>query len=218
VLLYDPDEWFVGLTRTIESFAKQYFDPDLFTVEMSFPDVTDLARWTPFAKTIVHCETDDISSPVWAFDHPGVDYTDPFAPDYVELWEAQRHRINFDVGVWASAESGGETSRMRAVQMLTDLFTVPGWKENFNELTGGLWPVSFSGGRNVLDRINDIPVWRTTDMTLVVEAFSRHKPQEPEVIVVDAEQNQKLTVDGSPPPQGEGEKVITDVVNDWRDL
>ena len=92
--------------------------------------------------------------------------------------EAHRRIINFDVGVWATLDAGGETIRMKAVQALHDMFGSNGVRLDFNEQLGGVTITSFDGGQDVIDRISDMPVWRTVNMTLVVEAYSKSTPDQ----------------------------------------
>lgn len=173
---YSPDDWLVSTTRVLGSYiAATINDPDT-EVEMSFPDTSRWVKTTPLSKALIHLEQDHIADPVIGFGIPGVEV--PTAPPdgTYKFHEAAEHLINYDVGVWVSAEMGGATKRMQLVQALKNIFTTATGKQAFNVATGGLWAVSFDGGRNELDRVNDIPVWRALDMTLIVRVFSRHIP------------------------------------------
>ena len=111
--------------------------------------------------------------------------------------EAVLHLVNFDVGVWVSAENGGVTKRMELTRKLKDMFTSATGKEAFNEATGGLWPMSFEGGLNQLDRVNDLPIWRTMGMTLIVRCFAKIVPLSPYIYVDPGNyiQDPHLTID-----------------------
>lgn len=198
VYQFNPDDWLVSATRAIETYVAGQLNGNLYQVEMSFPDVLTWPRTTPMAKTLIHFEQDDIADPILGIGFPGVDVFDAELGTYV-LHEAARHQLNYDVGVWASAASGGETSRMRAVQALKNIFTVAGSRVDFHDATGGVKVLSFDGGRNHLDRINDLPVYRTVEMTLVVEVFSRHIPATVEYIPEDFDQVQELVIDYDDP-------------------
>lgn len=183
--LYDPENWLLTMTRGLEDYAKAVFDPALYNIQMAYPDVVLLAKEQPLDKVLIHFERDAIDSPVWAFGIQGQDEWSE--PDHLsgtfQVLEAQRVIVNYDIGVWASADAGGETYRMLAVQQLHNLFGPAGAKENFNRVTEGITIRSFTGGRDATDRINDLPVWRTMDMTLVIEAFSKIVPtEEPGVV------------------------------------
>jgi len=171
------------MTRAVEDYAKAAFDPALYSVQMSYPDVALLANGQPLDKILVHFERDVVDSPLWAFGIQGQDeWSDPsHLSGTFRVLEAQRVIVNYDIGVWASADAGGETYRMYAVQTLHNIFGPAGAKQNFNAVTEGLTIRSFTGGRDATDRINDLPVWRTMDITLVIEAFSRSAPQ-PDVV------------------------------------
>lgn len=200
-MTFDPDNWLISLTRELGTYvAAQINNPDV-AVEMSFPDTRSWTKSTPLDQAIIHFEQDDVEEPVIAFDQLGVDVSD-IITGTVKRHEAVLHHVNFDVGVWVSAEMGGTTKRMELCQALKNIFTTVYGKRAFNLATDGLWIESFQGGRNELDRINDVPVWRALDMTLVVKCFSRHIPADPEYLTLNAEQGQHLTIqtDGTQSP------------------
>jgi hypothetical protein len=195
---FDPVEWLVTATRSLGSYVTSKVNAATTDVEMSFPDTRDWTKDTPLAKSLIHFEQDHMDSPVWGFGNPGKEvFTESpdggVTPAKWRVDEAQRHELNFDVGVWASAESGGATSRMRLVQLLANIFTVASAKQAMYDATGGLWVVSFTGGRNEIDRINDLPMWRALDMTLILRVFSKH-PGVDEVVPDVAAQDQELTI------------------------
>ena len=195
-IIYNPDNWFVSANRAIKDYISDKLnDPDV-EVEMSFPDTRELEKTMPLDKVLVHLEVDDMDDPVLGFGVPGVlviDDTDPDNPTS-KLHEAAAHVMNFDVGVWVSAEMGGVTKRMQVVQALKNMFATATGRIAFNTTTEGLNIVSFDGGRNVLDRINGVPVWRTLDMTLIVRCMSRHIPATSEKVPLSALQNPDLTI------------------------
>lgn len=187
---YDPENWLVTATRSLASYVEEQFDDNIVDVEIGFPDTLNLL---PLPKLLIHFEQDHIANPVLGFGTPGKEVFDDIAHTWL-LQEAQVHEINFDVGVWASKETGGVTARMQAVQKLTDTFARPEGKKAMMVATGGLWVVSFTGGRNEIDRLDDVPVWRALDMTLMLRVVSRHLPALPEVAVGDFDQDQELTI------------------------
>jgi hypothetical protein len=191
---FDPIDWLVSVTRALEDYIKAALDLDFYEVEMSYPDPEQLVKPNPAQKVLVHVERDDVSSPEWAFGVQGVDeWSDPeHLSGTFRVLEAHRRVVNFDIGVWATADAGGETMRMRAVQLLHDLFGPNGSRQAFNFDTGGITVTSFDGGSDVTDRISDVPVWRTIDMTLVLEVFSKSTP---EPLVVPESFDQTPTLD-----------------------
>lgn len=176
---YDPDNWLLSATRSLKEYVESQVNLDLVTVEMSYPDTEYWTKETPLEKTLIHFEIDDQDAPTFAFGHPGKEVfiespDNGVTPNYWRIDEAQLHLVNFDVGVWASQESGGATARLKYHQLLVNLFSVAGAKESLQDATGGIWVVSFAGGRHTTDRINDLPVWRAHDMTLIARVYSRH--------------------------------------------
>lgn len=205
VVQFDPNQWLLTLTRAIGSFVEDRLDDPDTNVEMSFPDTSSWTKTTPLQRSLIHFENDDIRNPILGFGTPAVrTYND--VDGTVQDEEVAMHLVNFDVGVWTSAQSGGTTKRMVLVDALINLFSTVTGKQDFNEATNGLWPVSFNGGGFQLDRINDVPIWRAMGMTLIVRAFSRHVPETPDTQIVDFDQSENLTIDN---PDGTDSPVIT---------
>lgn len=201
---YDPENWLVSLTRSLEEYVRTTLnDPDT-DVEMDFPNTREWPKTNPLEKALIHFEQDTTSNPTYGFGVPGDDvYDNPNAPTTILHREAALHLVNFDVGVWVSAQSGGVTKRMALVQALIDMFQTATGKTALYQATDGITVVSFEGGRNELDRINDVPVWRALDMTLVVRVVSRHVPAQPDLVTATIDQNQELTIrvdDGTDKP------------------
>lgn len=203
VILFDPDAWLVSLHRALADYIKDNIGSRPVIVEMGAPSPDQFNKESPPELTIIHFEQDDKDSPIMGFGIPGEEEYDEVAGTWM-LHEAQPHLVNFDVGVWCSTQAGGSTARMEVVQKLTDLFTMPAQKKTMSEVTGGIWPLSFAGGRFALDRINDLPVWRAMDMTLIVRVVGRFTPEIPEVVPSEGfDQTPNLTIvtdDGSQLP------------------
>jgi hypothetical protein len=199
VTQFDPTNWLLSATRVLGEYVSVFVDDEDVKVEMSFPDTTAWPEELPLKMAVIHFEQDEIQNPMIGFGNPGVEEIEdiPDGPSTWTLSEAAWHEINFDVGVWVSAEMGGATKRMELVQKLTNLFTVAGFKQNMLDETGGLWAVNFTGGRNALDRVNDIPVWRAMDMTLILRVSSKHVPPPFDIVVIgEVDQVQDLTIYG----------------------
>lgn len=200
---YDPENWLVTLTRSLSDYMKTLIDQDT-TVEMSFPDTRSWAKPLPLEKSLIHFEQDGISNPVYGFGSPGDDmYNDPLNPTQVVHREAALHTVNFDVGVWVSTQGGGATKRTVLHQLLIDTFGTVAGRKALYDATDGITVTSFEGGRNLLDRIDDVPVWRAHDMTLVVRVVSRHVPAQYDLVTLNTDQNQELTIrvdDGTEKP------------------
>jgi hypothetical protein len=195
--VFDPESWLVTLDRALKAWIEGQMPADLLpdvTVEMDFPDTRSWPRDTPLDKILIHVAQDDENDPAFGFGIPGDDVYDAVAGTNTHR-EAAQHLVNFDVGVWSSAQTGGSTKRKQVVQALKDMFVPNGAKKALDDAEG-IWVVSFDGGRSALDRINDVPVWRAMEMTLIVRVVSRHLPAEPDIVQDSYTQEQELTILG----------------------
>ena len=180
-VLYNPDLWAESMWRALKSYVTGLVDPKIYEVVFGYPSARDLDRLLPLDRTLIHFEIDDI--PVERglglgdnYVEAILDETTPAPPGKtVEYWEAREHHVDFDVGVWASAESGGVTSRLKARTLLTRCFSGTTAYRNCLATTDGIHIKAFSGGRNLVDSFGDIPLWRTVDISLMVQVFSRFK-------------------------------------------
>ena len=175
---YDPELWLESLVREIKAYAESNFN-DTYQVVMEFPGPMLDRSELPLSKTVIHFEIDDIlDSLIGIGDNAFADNYDSTAhtvnPQY-----ARQHRVNFDVGVWASAKSGGVTSRLRAKQTLEEMFGAVNGQLNLRAASDGgdgyIEVISYTGGRMIMDTINDSPVYRMIDTALVVRVFSLTK-------------------------------------------
>lgn len=179
-MTYNPEIYYESTLREI----KRYIDSalvgslaDAYEVIMEFPGPLLDARKVPFVKSLIHFEVDDIRTmPVGIGDNI-YNWNYDVDTQTVNPQEARRHEFSFDVGVWAFDKSGGTTARMRARQLLDGLFAGSLATNKLRDFTDGgdgcLEIISFSGGRNVNDTVNDVPVYRTVNGTLEVRVFSR---------------------------------------------
>jgi hypothetical protein len=205
--IYEPENWLVTLDRALLAWVESQMPVDLapdVTVEMDFPDTRQWPKQSPLEKALVHIAQDDENDPTFGFGVPGDDeyLTDPDGTVHNTHREAAQHLVNFDVGVWSSAQTGGPTKRKEVVQALKNMF-VPNSAKKALDDAEGIWVVSFDGGRNILDRINDVPVWRALEMTLIVRAVSRHLPATSVIVATDFTQDEQLTItvdDGTAKP------------------
>jgi hypothetical protein len=213
---YDPEIWLESTVREIKDYAVAGFTnavldaanmpagDDVYDIVMEFPGPTLDNSDNPLAKTLVHFEADDIQDmPVGIGENV---YADNFIdggtdPDTVNPQYAGKHMINFDVGIWASSLSGGLTSRLRARQILYDLFGSPLGVMTFQNATdsgdGRVEILNYTGGQFIEDRINDVPVYRMINGQLVVRVFSRTKLSDtPEPAIEEILQAPNVTILG----------------------
>lgn len=177
---YDPEKWLETAVRGIKDYAEAGLNGNgsLYDVVMQFPAAQLEESMMPFRKALVHFEIDEIREAALGFgDNIIEDNYDPTSG--VDPQIARVHRINFDVGTWTSDASGGSTARIRLRQRLSVLFGGSIGYVKMLEATeeeedsGGIEIMSYSGGRFVMDTINDLPVYRMVDCTLEVRVYSR---------------------------------------------
>lgn len=167
----DPDKWVETLFRAFQAFVESKIDTEIYDLRFSFPSANDLGILMPLNKTIIHFEMDNITNPTFGIGRNVV------AADYDDInktiteWEALEHELNYDVGVWASARSGGVTARLRAYQVLNDLFA--GARAFFDLQEIGIEIKSFNGAAFHKEELNDVEVFRIANMTLVICVYSR---------------------------------------------
>lgn len=186
---FNPEKWLETTVRGIKEYTESALDLVIldeaqnpvglqqYEVVMEFPGADLDTRKVPNPKTIIHFEIDDLVDSIIGI---GENY---FRDNYDEVektlkpQEAIEHRVNFDVGIWAWDKSGGTTSRMRAVQVLTNLFggtsSIDKLRAATDEGDGVIEIIGYQGGRFITDRVNDVPVYRMVGGELEVRVFSR---------------------------------------------
>jgi len=185
--LFLPDSYLTSTMRALEEYVTEGFDltgadTDPYKISMHYPDVVNMAKSRmPIERTLIHFEIDDnryvtlgMGDQVFEAEYEAIPGSNPIQETIVEH-EGRLHEIDLDVGIWASAESGGPTSRMEARETLDTLFAGTAAYRGLHEATDGIEILSFRGGRNLIDQINDIPVFRTVDLTLRIRVFARFK-------------------------------------------
>lgn len=186
--LFLPDTYLTSTMRALEEYVKDGFaltgaDDDPYEISMHYPDVDAMAKTRlPMKTTIIHFEIEDNRHIVFGmgdnvFDAHEEELPPPSDPGHFDLieHEGRCHQIDLDVGIWASVESGGPTSRMQARETLDTLFAGTGAYRACHAATDGIEVVSFSGGLNLIDQINDIPIFRTVNLLLRVRVYARFK-------------------------------------------
>lgn len=179
-MTYNPEIYYESTLRELKRYMNAALVgpyADAYEVIMEFPGPMLDQMKVPLTKTLIHFEVDDIrSGPLGLGENIG-NWNYNSTAHTVNPQEAMRHEFVFDVGVWAFDKTGGTTSRMRAHQLLDSLFLGGLATNKLRDFTDGgdgcLEKISFSGGRNVNDTVNDVPVYRTVNCTLEVRVFSR---------------------------------------------
>jgi hypothetical protein len=186
---YDPEKWLETAVRGIRDYAEEgfhnavlddTFQPvgnQVYEIVMEYPSTELITRLIPLNRTIIHFEIDEIDDRILGFGdgYFRVNYNEALAQ--IEPQEAGEHRINFDVGIWASDRTGGTTARLRAYQILRNLFQGPLAIEALRQATdnddGRVEIIEFTGGRFFPDEVNDIPIHRMLNCSMTVRVFSR---------------------------------------------
>jgi hypothetical protein len=182
--------------RALRAYMETLFTSDLYTLIDSFPEPDEMQTRMPLEKTLVHIDIDNIEPIVFGLGDNLVDALYDNGAGTVEEWEARCHEVTFDIGVWASAETGGVTARMEARELLDKLFVGSTAYEACQTTTDGVEILGFSGGQNIIDTVGDVKVFRTIGLELVVRIFSRIRRPVTEFIDV-IEQDPQNVIDGN---------------------
>lgn len=195
---FQPESWLVSgfnsLTDYINAEINASVQNDLgadvglqlYELVMDFPTSDSLPKPAEFTKTIIHLAIDDIDNRRLGFGPGFVNATFVDAagvvPGTVTEEEGNSHEINFDVGVWASDKSGGTSSRLRAYEMLYNAFGTDQARQRCTDFTDGVEIRSFNNGRFIIEKPNDVRLFRMIGAELVVRVYSRTVAA-PDVIV-----------------------------------
>lgn len=199
---YNPSEYLVSAMDALKRYTRDSLVQvagigDTVDVEMGFPDTRSWTKASPLERSIVHFELDDDPEMRTGF---GVQVTqDDQGNDTTILSEAAVHELNFDIGIWTSPQSGGTTMRARLRQALFAIYGPGGARRAFTDATGVVVK-RYGGGNDVLDRVNDLPIYRTVQVELVLSVFSRHTQDAATPLVIEIDQDEHLSIvsaDGS---------------------
>lgn len=190
----NPELWLETMVRGLHDYALEGFknavvddggDPkgdEIYDVLMEFPAAANMQKWVPLEKAVIHFEIDDIDTRTWMGDAAIVENYDEDT-EQTQPQEGREHRVNFDIGIWSSDRTGGTTARLRAYQILSNLFSGTLAIDKLRQATtkldmnmaieGQLDILNFQNGRFLTDSINDIPIYRMIDCSLLVRCFSR---------------------------------------------
>jgi hypothetical protein len=215
VTKYDPEIWLESATRCLKEYTEAGFDAavqddqshdsglEVFTIVMEFPSDEMILDLLPNKQSMVHFELDDIQDYSLGFgDNTAVSLYDPVLHTVTQQ-EGRRHQLNFDVGIWSWDKSGGTTARLRARQILTNLFTGAQASDALRAFTDGndgqLEILNFSGGHFTTEAVNDVRVFRQINSTLEIRVFSRTPNPIIEPSIEDVNQNLELIIEPNLP-------------------
>lgn len=195
---YDPENWLISAMRSLGEYVKENVGEEFYNVIFEFPSAETLNYLVPQNRSIIHFEIDDIENKVVGFGDNIFRYNYDAATGTVKPQEGREHFLDLDVGIWSWDKSGGTTSRLRAYQVLTDLFNgARAYRRTFEETThgdGGLEIQSWTGGRFLTEQVNDMLVYRTVDATLRLRVYSRTPSGAAEPAIVEYEQDPDLSI------------------------
>jgi hypothetical protein len=195
--VYNPEIWLESTMRALHEYVGNglnnvvrnssnapvgLYDPNTnpsgpYEVVMEFPTDEQMRARVPLVRSMVTLELDAIDNrPIGFGRGVTIDNYDALSKTIQEQ-EARWHQLNFDVGIWTSDRAGGLTSRMRLMQILTNLFDGRLAQRNLdkavNNCDGRIEIIRFTGGRFITETINDVITYRSVDGELEVRVFSR---------------------------------------------
>ena len=186
---YNPEIYLESSIRCLRSYIETNVDQavlddgqnpaglEVYEVTMEFPPDEMIMSYVPGKKSIIHFELDDIEDHILSFGRNVAQSVYDVNSATITEREGRRHILNFDVGIWAWDKSGGITARLRARQILSNLFTGSMAIERLRDWTDGgdgmLEILSYSGGHFMAEFINDVRVFRQINSTLSIRVFSR---------------------------------------------
>lgn len=208
--VFNADKWLTSAFNVLMDAIKDRVDDyvpndvdapaglQVYDVVIDFFPADRESEFTELEKTIIHLVLDDVQSTRLGLGPQAVAETvvDPTVDDAGTVTEqyARAHRMNFDVGIWASDQSGGSSARLEALEMLDKLFN-PDSNIRFGD---GVEIISFNGGRFVTDTLNDIRVFRVIGAELIVRVYSRDLGTPDIIVDEEPSQNPDLEIDGTP--------------------
>lgn len=210
-VIFDPDSWLISLHRALKDYVENEINEyvqsggngvglDVYDVVFDWPDAAELAKEAELPKTIIHFVVDDMDTRRLGFGNQHVaaveeDRAEP-ASDLIRFHEANGHIVNFDVGVWASDQSGGSTARLVVYEMLFKLFGTEAARRRTRD-TIEVEIQRFNGGRFIIDKIGDVRVYRIIDSELVVRVYSRTVDGPYVIVDQEAVLDDNLEIDGT---------------------
>lgn len=189
IYVFDPEKWLESLTRGIKEYTETGFknsvldnngDPvgdQLYNVVMEWPAAFLEPEKLPMSETIISFEIDETAQRMLGFgDQTALKNYDEDLQT-VKPQSAERQNVNFDWGVWTSHRAGGTTARLRAMQVMSQIFHGAQAQLGLRAATDGgdgyLEIERFSTGTFATERINDVDVFRVMGGELVICCYSR---------------------------------------------
>jgi hypothetical protein len=174
-MAFNPDKWATSMWTELRSYLNTFIPDDIYELQLGYPDVLELTKTFPLLKTLIHFDILDVEEMKFGLGENSVNDFYDESGQTIQQWEAHNTIVHFDVGIWASAGTGGINARLNAMERLTINLTGPRAREEMMLATDGLELLSFTGGRFILDQIADHTVWRTVDTEMRLRVLWRRK-------------------------------------------
>lgn len=210
---FQADNWLVTLHRALSEYVSTEIDEyvqaggnpaglEAYDIVFDWPEADDISQESRLKKTIIHFVIDDIDNRRLGFGSGEVKSVETLNnepdADTVQYFAGQGHVVNWDVGVWASDESGGSTARLVVYQMLQRILGTEIGRKKLHDATSGIEIIRFNGGRFITDRINDVRVYRIVDSELVARVYSSISDQPQVIVDQEPEVDGSYEIDGTP--------------------
>lgn len=208
---YDPEIYLESTVRILKEYTENGFNQaivndqntaaglEVYDVVMEFPPDEMILDYIPNKKSIIHFELDNIEDHVLGFGRNVAQSVYDSVSGTITEREGRRHILNFDVGIWSWDKSGGITARLRARQILTNLFTGGMAIERLRDWSDGddgkVEIISHTDGHFLTEYINDVRVFRQVNSTLVLRVFSRSPVPYVTPTVEEIDQDLELVID-----------------------
>lgn len=195
-----PETPLSSLLRSLKNYMRVGSPPNvaglpasLYDLVESYPAADSQLFKVPLEKTLIHFDIDDIQSRALGFGDSVVsEALDEPNVEVIQV-EARWYDVIIDIGIWASAETGGPTSRLEVRELLDNLFVGPTAYERCAVVTDGVQLTDMTGGTNVIDIMNDVALFRMVDISLRCTVFGR-RVLDPISYILDIEQAPGLTI------------------------
>ncbi len=194
----NPDLWLESLEATLKEYVAGGLAANVYDFRMDFPAADFISDIMPLEKTLIHFDIDDMNNPLLGLGTGAeIDATFDVPNATMDITEAFQHDVNFDVGVWASDQSGGVTARYRAYRRLCDLFTGKRTLAALKETQGiEVLNNGIQGGVFATEKIQDVRVFRVMGINLDVRVFSRKIYQDVPYVETTVQDPELETLDG----------------------
>ncbi len=199
--LFIPETPLTSLLRSLNHYMRVGSPPNiaglpepLYDLVASYPAADDQLFKVPLPKTLIHYDFDLIHGRGLGFGDSVTFAEFDDANALITEHEARWYDVDVDIGIWASTESGGPTSRMEVREILDNLFAGSAAYHACFAVTTGVQITDLMGGTNITDSYNDVTIFRMVDISLRCTVFGR-RVLSPYSYIEGIEQDPGLEID-----------------------